>query len=55
MSAGIILIFEALMRMVVVNSFKQALHLTAEDHDVSGIGEVGHKDVGSNLNSLVIL
>ncbi len=40
-----------------VNSFKQALHLsvaTAEDHDVVSVGEVGHMDVGSNLNPWVI-
>ncbi len=55
MSVGIILIFEASMRMVVVNCFKQVLHLTAEDHDVNGIGEVGRKGVGFNPNSLVIL
>ncbi len=37
---------------VVVNIFKQAVHLsvaTAEDHDVVGIGEVGHMGFGSNL------
>ncbi len=42
----------------VVSSFKQALHLSvaiAEDHDVVGIDEVGHMDVGSNLSPWVIL
>ncbi len=41
-----------------INSFKQALPLavaTAEYFDVVGIGEVGHMDVGSNLNPWVIL
>ncbi len=35
------------------NSFNQALHLsvaTVEHHDVVRIGEVGHMDVGFNLN-----
>ncbi len=43
---------------VVMNSFKQALHLavaTAEYNDVVGIGEVRHMDVSSNLNTWVIL
>ncbi len=43
---------------VVVNSFKQALHIsvaTTQGHDVTGIGEVGHMGVGSNLNPWVIM
>ncbi len=41
-----------------VSNFKQALQLslaTAQDRDVVGIGEVGHINVGSNLNPWVIL
>ncbi len=41
-----------------IYSFKQALHLAvsaAEYNHVVGIGEVGHMDVGSNLNPWVIL
>ncbi len=41
-----------------INSFKQALHLTvatAEYNGVVGIGEIGHMDVSSNLNPWVIL
>ncbi len=60
MSAGITLDFEALMCMptAAINSIKQALHravAAAEYRDVVGIGEVGHMDVGSNLNPWVIL
>ncbi len=43
---------------VVINSFKQALHLaiaTAEYHDVVGIGEVVYMDVVSNMDPWVIL
>ncbi len=52
MSADIALVFEALMRT------PTAAHLavaTAECCNVVGIGEVGHMDVGSNLNPWVIL
>ncbi len=43
---------------VSVNSFKLASYLsvdTVEYHDVVGIGEVVHVDIGSNLNPWVIL
>ncbi len=41
---------------VAINSFKQALHMaesTAEYHDVIGIGEVGHMEVGSHLKTVL--
>ncbi len=40
---------------VAVNTFKQALHLfvaAAQNHNVIGIGEVGHINVGSKPNPL---
>ncbi len=56
MNAEITLAFEALPPMptaggVAINSFKQTLHLpeaVAQDHNVVGLSEVGHTDVGSN-------
>ncbi len=41
-----------------INSFQQSLHLpvaTAEYNDVIGMDEVGHMDVGYNLNPWVTL
>ncbi len=62
MRADFTLVFEALMNIptsgVAINKFKQALHLAvaaAEFHDFVSIGEVGHTDVGSNVNPWVML
>ncbi len=41
-----------------VNNFSQALSLsvaTADDHDVVGIVEVAYLDVGSSLNTMIIV
>ncbi len=41
-----------------VNSFKHSLYHrvpAAQDHGVVGTGEIGHMDVGSNLNPWVTL
>ncbi len=42
----------------VVNCFKQVLHpsvVIAHGHDIIGVSEVGHTDVGSNVNPWVTL